>query len=385
MTSNDNAALSPYMREAANTIALVRASKYGLTDVKDIYLKAGSATAVLDHCLDIRRIVPEATDRQVNAVEYMPAFLGRAATECEYDLKKGIIPITYNDARYPSRLRQCADAPLVLFYRGNADLNARRVVSIVGTRHSTPYGHDTTARLVADLKALCPQMLIVSGLAYGIDICAHTAALDNGMLTVGVLAHGLDNLYPVRHKPTAERMKSQGGLLTEFTTLTNADKLNFVRRNRIVAGMADATIIVESAAQGGGLITTRMAADYGRPVFAVPGPVSSPYSEGCNNLIRSHGATLITSARDLLESMHWLDGCRMEQARRDGIERQLFPSLSPQEQAVVDLLAQDNDLKTDVMAARLGMPVPTLTPLLFSLEMKGVVRLYAGGTYHLIS
>ena len=258
------------------------------------------------------------------------------------------------------------------------------MISIVGTRHSTAYGHDLINRFVGELKTLCPQTLVVSGLAYGVDICAHNAALNNGYSTVGVLAHGLDTLYPPAHKPTARRMVGQGGLLSEFPSSTKADKLNFVRRNRIVAGMADATVLVESAAHGGGLITTRMAFEYKRDVFAFPGPVGARYSEGCNNLIRSGKATLITSAKDLVESMGWLEDSMLSQAKQQGIERQLFPTLSPEEQRIVDQLAKENDLQANVIALRTALTIPQISALLFSLEMKGMVRLYAGGTYHLI-
>lgn len=370
--------------ETVSLIALVRASNYGLTDVRGLYDAAGSATAVVENRHDIRAVMPTASDKLVRAAASIDRWLDTAKAEQEFMAAHSITPLPIDDPHYPQRLRKCADAPLLLFYRGNADLNCRRVVSIVGTRHSTAYGHDLITRLTSDLKTLCPQTLVVSGLAYGIDICAHNAALDDGFPTVGVLAHGLDTLYPPRHRPTAIRMLSQGGLLTEFTSGTKADKLNFVRRNRIVAGMADATVLVESAAHGGGLITTRLAHGYGHRVFAFPGSVGAPYSEGCNNLIRSGNATLITSANDLVESMGWQDDSLLAQAKQHGIERQLFPTLSPGEQRVADLLAADNDLQTDVIAMRTGLSIPQLSTILFTLEMKGLVRLYAGGVYHLI-
>lgn len=374
----------PNSKETISLIALTRASNFGLTDMRELYNLAGSATAVADHCHDIRSIMPNAPERLVRAVESMENLIGMATDEYGFMTDNGIEPLAINDERYPSRLRECDDAPLLLFYKGTADLNARRVISIVGTRHSTAYGHDLINRFVGDLKTLCPQTLVVSGLAYGVDICAHNAALNNGYSTVGVLAHGLDTLYPPAHKPTARRMVGQGGLLSEFPSSTKADKLNFVRRNRIVAGMADATVLVESAAHGGGLITTRMAFEYKRDVFAFPGPVGARYSEGCNNLIRSGKATLITSAKDLVESMGWLEDSMLSQVKQQGIERQLFPTLSPEEQRIVDQLAKENDLQANVIALRTALTIPQISALLFSLEMKGMVRLYAGGTYHLI-
>ena len=196
----------PNSKETISLIALTRASNFGLTDMRELYNLAGSATAVADHCHDIRSIMPNAPERLVRAVESMENLIGMATDEYGFMTDNGIEPLAINDERYPSRLRECDDAPLLLFYKGNADLNARRVISIVGTRHSTAYGHDLINRFVGELKTLCPQTLVVSGLAYGVDICAHNAALNNGYSTVGVLAHGLDTLYPPAHKPTARRM-----------------------------------------------------------------------------------------------------------------------------------------------------------------------------------
>ena len=201
---------------------------------------------------------------------------------------------------------------------------------------------------------------------------------------MAVLAHGLDNLYPPRHKDTADRMLLHGGLLTEHFTHTNADKLNFLRRNRIVAGLADAVIVAESASHGGALVTARLAQGYGRDVFAFPGRVGDEYSEGCNNLIRDNKAALITSADDLVRAMGWQDDARLTAARRQGIERTLFPELSTEEQAVADLLAKDNDRQLDQLAAATGMAVGHLAAVMFSLEMKGLVKCRAGGVYHLI-
>jgi DNA processing protein len=290
-----------------------------------------------------------------------------------------------NDDRYPQRLRECADAPLMLFYRGSADLNQQRVINIVGTRHCTTYGQDIIRRFVSDLRQVCPRVLVVSGLAYGVDINAHRQALDNGYETVGVLAHGLDDLYPSAHRDTARRMLTQGGLLTEFFTCTNADKMNFVRRNRIVAGICDATVLIESAAHGGGLITTRLARDYDRDVFAFPGPVMAPYSEGCNHLIRDNGAGLITCAADFVKAMGWEDDALLQQAQQQGIERQIFPDLNADEQQIVNTLQHVNDLQINMLSVQSGLPIARLTALLFGLEMKGVVKTLAGGIYHLLA
>ena len=230
-------------------------------------------------------------------------------------------------------------------------------------------------------------MLIVSGLAYGVDINAHRRALENGYATVGVLAHGLDQIYPYRHRETAAQMLNHGGLLTEFMTQTNADKPNFVRRNRIVAGMADAVILVESAAKGGGLITAEIAQSYARSVFAFPGNVGQPYSEGCNNLIRNNGAGLITNAEDFVKAMGWPTMKDMPlwlTSPTGSAGGAQIPDLSPEEQQVISLLQQTNDLQLNIINVKTGIPIGRLTALLFQLEMKGVVKPLAGGMYHLL-
>ena len=302
----------------------------------------------------------------------------------EFITKHNIRALTLNDADYPLRLRECADAPILLYYKGSADLNQRFVVDIVGTRHCTTYGQDLVHRFVTRLRELCPQVLIFSGLAYGIDICAHHQALSVGYETVGVLAHGLDTIYPYHHRDTAVEMTKHGGLLTEYMTQTEPLPNNFRQRNRIVAGMSDATIVVESAYKGGALITARIAQDYGRDVLAFPGAVGAPYSEGCNQLIRDNKAGLITSADDFVEAVGWQDDVQRQKAETQGIERQLFPELTPEEQAIVSLLQQTNDLQLNILSVKTNIPIGQLTALLFQMEMKGIVRPLAGGTYHLL-
>ena len=306
--------------------------------------------------------------------------LRRAAAEMEFIEKGGIRALTLADADYPRRLSECPDAPIVIYYKGSADLNQQRIINIVGTRHCTSYGQDLVRRFVADLRQLCPDVLIVSGLAYGIDICAHRNALEQGFETVGVLAHGLDQIYPPRHRDTAVQMVRQGGLLTEYMSQTQALPNNFRQRNRIVAGMSDATILVESAYKGGGLITCRIAQEYGRDVMAFPGSVGMPYSEGCNKMIRDNTAALITSAQDFVDTMGW-----QTLQRPEAVERQLFPDLTDEEQQVVALLQQTNDLQLNMISVQTNIPIGQLTALLFQLEMKGLLKALAGGTYHFLA
>lgn len=369
--------------ETRNAIALTRVNYFNLAGLAQLYRQLGSATAVIEHRNDLREVLPDASPRLQEAMRNIETHLKVADAEMEYNLRNGIRALSLADDDYPQRLKNCDDAPLVLFYKGTANLNRARVINIVGTRHCTAYGQDLIRRFVSELKSLCPEVLIVSGLAYGIDINAHRQALANRLDTVGVLAHGLDYLYPTRHKQTADEMLAQGGLLTEFLTNTNADKLNFVRRNRIVAGISDACVLVESAAHGGGLITTSIARDYNRDVFAFPGPVGAPYSEGCNNLIRDHKAQLVSSAADFVHALGWETDLKRMQVTRQGIERQLFPQLSNEEQAVVQALEKQNDQAINQLSLTANIPISRLTVLLFQLEMKGILKLLAGGCYHL--
>lgn len=372
------------MNEVIAAMTLMRINYFSLSGLTLMYRELGNAQTIIEHHANIRDIFPDASEKLVNGLRNIDEAKARAEAELEFCQKHGIQPLPMNDEHYPARLRECDDAPLMLFYRGNADLNQQRVINIVGTRHCTAYGKDVISRFVRDLKSLCPQLLIVSGLAYGVDINAHRAALENGYETVGVLAHGLDQIYPPRHRETAVKMISQGGLLTEFFTQTNADKVNFVRRNRIVAGMSDACILVESAARGGGLITARLSRDYNRDVFAFPGRVGDEYSKGCNNLIRNNGAALITSAQDFVEAMGWITDAQLNEARQKGIERQLFPSLSPEEMQIVGALQKQNDQQINMLSVTSNLPVARLTAILFEMELKGVVKVLAGGTYHLL-
>lgn len=369
--------------ETRNAIALTRVNYFNLAGLAQLYRQLGSATAVIAHRNDLREVLPDASPRLQEAMRNIEQHLKAADAEMEYNLRNGIQALALADDDYPQRLKNCDDAPLVLFYKGTANLNRARVINIVGTRHCTAYGQDLIRRFVSELKNLCPEVLIVSGLAYGVDINAHRQALANQLDTVGVLAHGLDYLYPTRHKQTANEMLTQGGLLTEFLTNTNADKLNFVRRNRIVAGISDACVLVESAAHGGGLITAAIARDYNRDVFAFPGPVGAPYSEGCNNLIRDHKAQLASSAADFVYALGWETDLKRMQATRQGIERQLFPQLSGEEQAVVQALQKLNDQPINQLSITANIPISQLTVLLFQLEMKGLLKLLAGGSYHL--
>ena len=370
-------------QEVLNTLILSRIGFYSLAGMLELYRRMGTATAIMEHRKDIRSILPDAPSRLIELLRGGDSVRRWAEDELAWAAKNHVEVLCLHDERYPKRLAECPDAPLVLFYQGTASLNQTHVLSMVGTRHCTTYGQDLVRNFMAELHRLCPNTLVVSGLAYGIDIQAHRQALQNGFETVAVLAHGLDQIYPRVHQETAQAMLHQGGLLTEYATHTNADKQNFVRRNRIVAGLCDACILVESAEHGGGRITTRLANDYFRDVFAFPGAVNMPYSMGCNTLIRDNKAALITSAFDFVNAMGWQENM-LNRARNEGIERQLFPELSSEEQQIVTVLQRENDLQINLLTLKTNLPIARLTALLFTLEMKGVVKALPGGSYHLL-
>lgn len=371
-------------QEMLYTLALTRMTGFSFQTALQLYLQAGGGQAVYEHRHDIRAVMPDCSERLATALQDWGSALARAEHEMAFIQKHHIQVLCHGDDRYPARLADCPDSPIVLYYLGTASLNQQQVINLVGTRRCTTYGQDLIQHFIADLRQLCPQVLIVSGLAYGIDICAHRQALSHGFDSVGVLAHGLDDLYPPRHRETALQMVSHGGLLTEYMSQTEPMANNFRMRNRIVAGMSDATIVVESANRGGALITARIALDYGRDVMAFPGPVGAPYSEGCNNLIRDNKAQLITSASDFIEFMGWQTAAQLHKAKSEGIERTLFPELTAEEQTVVEVLRETGDQQLNVLSVKANVPIGKLTAILFQLELKGVVRPIVGGSYHLL-
>ncbi|MDR0427912.1 MAG: DNA-processing protein DprA [Dysgonamonadaceae bacterium] len=316
----------------------------------------------------------------IDAVHH-PDVRRKAEAEIDFIAKEGITPFFIKDENYPFRLRECIDAPILLYMKGNADLNARKIVSIVGTRNATDYGREMTDILVRDIKKNSPDTLIVSGLAYGIDIQAHKSSLKNNLATVGVLAHGLDLIYPSIHRKIASEMMENGGLISDFVSETNPDRQNFLKRNRIIAGMADCTVVVESAIKGGALSTATIAGSYNRDVFAYPGKVSDTYSSGCNKLIKMNKAALITCADDLFREMGW-DKEKMKE--KTPVQRMLFPNLSNDEQEIIHFLRQSGQIQLNVLGMKSGFSSSRLSALLFELEMKGIIRCMPGGIYELI-
>jgi len=309
-----------------------------------------------------------------------PEVLQRAEKEFEFAEKNGIRILFIDDSDYPKRLKECADAPLILYFRGNANFEAAHVLSVVGTRNSTDYGRGLTDALISNLAEDVPDLLIISGLAYGIDICSHRAALANGLPTVGILAHGLDRIYPAAHTGTAKEMLSQGGLLTEMPSGTEPDRPFFVRRNRIIAGLADATVVVESADKGGSLITADIAFSYGRDVYSFPGRASDTYSCGCNKLIRQNKAGLICSASDLIKAMSWDLAPKPEPVPTQ--TKLLFPN-DDIRGVIVELLRMNKEMQVNQLSIETDLPISQLSAILFDLEIEGIVTACPGSVYKL--
>lgn len=311
----------------------------------------------------------------------MPAVLQRAERELEFIDRHQIQMLWCGDAAYPFRLRECPDRPIVLYLKGNIRFEDTRVVSVVGTRVATARGREQTRQLVLELAKQIPNVVIVSGLAYGIDVAAHRAAIEAGVSTVIVPAHGLDRIYPSLHRPVAVQALENGGILTEYPTGTNPDAFNFVARNRIIAGLSDAVVVVESKQKGGSLITAQMACDYNRELFAFPGRPSDENSIGCNLLIRTQKAQLIQSADDLIYSMRW----ETRRTKKQPVQAEitdLFGTLSSTQRIIVDKLHEQEDgIHINMVVLETHIPYPQASADLMLLEMQGFVKSLPGGIY----
>jgi DNA processing protein len=309
--------------------------------------------------------------------------LRRAEQEVEFVIKNKIQPYYFTDRDYPFRLKECADSPILIFTKGSCDLNNGKFIGIVGTRNATETGKEYCQKFITDLAQLQPHSIIVSGLAYGLDICAHKAALEAGLPTIGVVGHGLDRIYPAAHRPTAVKMLENGALLTEYLSQTNPDRQNFVQRNRIIAGLCDATVVIESAAKGGALITAEVANDYNRDVFAFPGRVGDEWSAGCNALIKNQKASLIESASDFCQFMNW--EIQTDSAPSLPIQASLFVDLTDAEQQIIATLRQNSEgMQVNEMAVSLSQPFSKISSLLLEMEFKGLVKCLPGSVYRIV-
>lgn len=299
-----------------------------------------------------------------------------AKAQLEFCNNKGASVLSYFSKAYPSRLKQCIDAPQVLYQMGHCNLNSKRMVAIVGTRNCTKYGRDVCAELVEQLEKY--DVTIVSGLAYGIDACAHRNAIKNNMYNIGVVAHGLDRIYPSDHKDLANSIVQKGAILTEFPIKTNPDRENFPQRNRIVAGMVDAIVVIESAAKGGSLITARLGNDYNRDVFAVPGTLMSEHSKGCNYLIKSNQAQLFESVADIALSLGW----KKPDKELVSVQQELVFDLNEDERKIAVFLGKETKTM-DEISVEMKIQISELSTMLLLMELNGVIKQLPGKKYQI--
>jgi len=353
--------------ELFHVLALLRVEGVGDIVAKKLINHCGSAAEVFKAKPSQFKAIDGIGDVLQRKLKDKKAF-EKAEQEMRYLESEQISILYYQNEAYPDRLKHCIDGPVLLFGTGNFEFQHRKLISIVGTRQVTSYGTAFTRNLVEELALFNP--IIVSGFAYGVDIVAHQAAMDHDLQTIGVLAHGLNQIYPKVHKKYVAKMEQNGGFLTEFWSTSNPDKENFVRRNRIVAGMSEATIVIESAEKGGSIITATIANDYNRDVFAVPGRTTDKYSQGCNDLIKTQRAHLLTSAADLVYALNW----ELETVAAKPIQRQLFVSLDSEEQQVYDYLLKNGKQLLDIIALDCGFPIFKISSVLLNMELKGVIR-----------
>jgi len=304
------------------------------------------------------------------------SYLETAEKEAEYVTRNNIRTFFYLDSDYPFRLRQCDDAPVTFYFTGNCDLNSAKILSVVGTRNATPRGKELCDKIIGDLAKGQPDLIIVSGLAYGIDIAAHKAALNNKLQTIGVLAHGFKTIYPAIHAATAKTMLSNGGLLTDFLSDALPERNNFLKRNRIIAGLADATLVIESGIKGGALVTADIANSYNRDVFSVPGRPDDQWSAGCNSLIKNNKAFLTECYDDIEYFLNW-----KPEKSKPSKQRTLFSDLDDTEKLIFELLSKQGELTIDAICRSLDIPVYKLSSQLLQMEFKGLVKCSPGNIY----
>lgn len=360
-------------------LVLKKLPNIGDIRARELLHKFGSAREVYT-ALKNNNLSPFNTIKNTFPSTVLQTWLNEAYLEIENMHKLGIEYVHIGEAAYPFRLKHCIDAPIVLFYKGNISWNAPRSISIVGTRSATPYGLSFCRKLISDLQVLDVQ--IVSGLAFGIDIQAHLAAIDYGLETVACLANGLHTTSPVSHAKYAKEIQSHGGFVSEFPTDTIMDKKNFVRRNRIIAGLSQATVVIESAHRGGSLLTAEMANSYNREVFALPGRIDSSKSTGCNTLIKTNQARLIQSAADLIYILNW----DIKEANKPKVTQiPLFFDLNSEEEILCNLLKEKGKESLDLLAIESNMSPQKTASLLLGLELKGVIRPLPGKQFELIN
>lgn len=361
--------------ELLRRIALSLLPNIGDIRAKRLIAYCGSVEAVFKEKRSRLEKIPGIGTGYAKSVQWKTV-AARAEQELVFIQKNKITPLFFLDADYPKRLTHCEDSPILLYSKGKTNLNTERVISIVGTRKPTDYGRQLCEQLIETLAPYGP--LIVSGMAYGIDICAHRAALANQLDTVGVFGHGLDRTYPAVHQSIADKMEKQGALLSDFTSNTIPDRENFPSRNRIVAGMADATIVIESKKNGGSLITAEIANSYNRDVFAFPGKVNDESSQGCNNLIQYNKAAMIQSGADIVFNLGWNVATKAVP-----VQKKLFIDLNAEEEKLLHLLEEKKSLHLDDISLLANMSISKASANLLQLEFYGLVRTLPGKQYQI--
>jgi DNA processing protein len=359
-------------------LALTEVPQIGCVHAKILAQEFGSAEKIFKAKQQVLEKIEGIGEVRAKSIKSFHDF-SKAEEEIGFIEKYKIKPLFITDKNYPQRLLNCYDSPTLLFYKGDADLNASKIAAIIGTRNHTEYGKQVTEKLIKDLAA--QNVVVVSGMAFGIDAVAHKAAIKNNLVTVGVLAHGLDQIYPPEHTHLAKDMlKHGGGLITEFRSKTKPDKHNFPTRNRIVAGMADATIVIETGIKGGSMITAELANGYNKDVFAVPGKVNDNKSAGCNFLIKSNKAILLTDAQELVEVMGWEERSRKSEVRK---QKEIFIELSNDERMIVNILKEKEQVHIDELNLRSGISSSAMAAAILNLELQGVVSTLPGKLYKL--
>lgn len=356
-------------------IALTLLADVGPVSIKRLVAHCGGAKAVFGEKKKFLQRIPGIHRNMVDSILNQQV-LSRADEEIGFMEKHRITPLFYLSPGFPERLKHCSDSPVMLYFRGEANLNHPKIIGIVGTRLPSHYGIQQCEQLIEEISGY--GAMVVSGLAYGIDACAHRHALQSGLLTIGVLAHGLDRIYPPVHRYIAAKMAEQGGLLTDYVSGTNPDRQNFPSRNRIVAGMVDAVVVIESGVRGGALITADIANSYSRDVFAIPGRNTDAASAGCNLLISENKAGILLGGKHLATLLGWNDG-----GGRVARQQEIFVDLSEEEQRITALIREQGESVIDQIALRSNLPVSRTASLLLELELKGVLRCLPGKKYTL--
>lgn len=354
-------------------IALTLIPYIGVVNGKKLVAYCGGAEAVFCENKNALRQISGIHENIIKGIDSKDVMI-RAEEEMMFIEKNGIKPLFYLDKDYPKRLQHCHDSPIMLYYKGNADLNASKAVGIVGTRNITDYGRYVAEKLIEELVP--DNVMIVSGLAYGVDTAAHRAALKYDLATVGVLGHGMQTIYPAENRKLSTNMIEKGGILTEFVSGTQPDRENFPKRNRIVAGMIDCLVVIESALKGGAMITAEIANSYDREVFAMPGRVGDIYSEGCNQLIKTNKANLLVNAADIRYVMRWDVDTKVVAK-----QMRLFRDFSEDEKKVMDVFAKNNVVHIDDIIIGTDLSPSKIASILLSLEFDGVLTALPGKRY----